>query len=258
MKDMLSIEKFHEYFHTVIACSQELRTEVYQLRYKVYCQEFHYEKEEEHPGHEEHDAYDEHSIHCVIIHKASGKTAGCVRLVLPNPENPRDPLPFEKYCADSLDRDIINPTTLPRNSFGEISRLAVLADFRRRHKEHETPIGLAEETAHDGTERRHFPYIPVGLYLSAASLGLLAGLDSVFAMMEPRLARHIYRFGIKPLQVGKIIDYHGPRAPFYINRHMFQDGLKPEIQLLLQNIKSDLEKDIARIKPGLLKFPVVR
>jgi hypothetical protein len=49
----------------------------------------------------------------------------------------------------------------------------------------------------DIEDKRQLPSIALGLYLAAASIGLDAALESVFAMMEPRLARQLMRFGIR-------------------------------------------------------------
>lgn len=238
---------FHEYFQPVLATSEEQLQEVFRIRYQVYCQEFEFEREEDCPNQMERDEYDHQSLHCLLIHQPSGRAAGCVRLVLNDPKNPESRLPLLSHCRESIDRSIIDPDKLPSGSYGEISRLAVISDFRRRKKERETPIGnTSEDIGLSLVEQRHFPFIALGLYLSAASTGMLTGLQGVFAMMEPRLARLLSRFGIRFTQVGKVVDYHGPRAPFYITRDDLLYGIKPEISNLLDLIKVDLENEFKR------------
>lgn len=239
---------FHDYFHLVLATSPKLRAEAYRLRYDVYCREFGFEREEDCPNQLEHDEYDDQSLHCVLTHQPSGRIAGCVRLVLANPADPGAPLPFEKHCGHVLHRTVIDPAALPRENFGEISRLAVHSDFRRRLHEDRSPLGLNDDMSADRGERRQFPYISLGLYLAAASTGLLMGLDGVFAMMELRLARHLTRYGIRFTQVGHVVEYHGSRAPFYISRADLMDGLRPDARELLAVITNDLEFSVQRTR----------
>lgn len=235
---------FHEYFLPMLANTPEQRAQAFRIRHEVYCREFGFERPEEHPDGMETDSYDAQSIHCLLVHQPSTKAAGCVRLVLPDPENPDAPLPFEKHCIDSLDRSITEPLLANRAAIGEISRLAVISEFRRRRNEDRTPAGDPDAAGFSLIEQRQFPFIAVGLYLSAASTGMLSGLEGVFAMMEPRLARHLSRYGIRFMQVGQVTDYHGPRAPFYITRDDLLHGLKPEISALLDTIKNDLEPSV--------------
>ncbi len=235
---------FHEYFMPMLANTREQREQAFRIRYDVYCREFGFERPEEHPDGMETDAYDAQSVHCLLIHQPSSRAAGCVRLVLPDRTSPEAPLPFEKHCIDSLDRAVAEPLLANRAAIGEISRLAVISEFRRRRHEDRTPEGAPEAASFSLVEQRQFPFIAVGLYLCAASTGMLTGLEGVFAMMEPRLARHLSRYGIRFTQVGQVTDYHGPRAPFYITRDDLLHGLKPEISALLDTIQHDLEPSV--------------
>lgn len=239
---------FHDYFQARLATTLKEREAAYRLRYAVYCREFGYEREEDCVNGMERNGYEEQAIHCLLVHKATNTTAGCVRLVLTEPGHPDRPLPFEKACGHSLDRERMDPAAMPRDRIGEISRLAVHSCFRRRSHENEFPAGLPRFHRISASERRHFPYLSLGLYLAAAAIGLLAGLEGVFAMMEPRLARHLVRYGIGFEQVGALIDYHGPRAPFYISRDMLLANLKPETRVLLETVREDLEPQAQRAR----------
>lgn len=242
--------RFHEYFLPMLASTPEQRQQAFRIRYQVYCREFGFERPEQHPDDMETDAYDAQSIHCLLVHQPSQRAAGCVRLVLPDPTDPHAPLPFEKHCMDSLDPSVAAPLLANRSAIGEISRLAVIGEFRRRQNEASSPSGDPDAAGYSLIEQRHFPFIAVGLYLCAASTGMLSGLEGVFAMMEPRLARHLSRYGIRFTQVGQVIDYHGPRAPFYITRNDLLHGLKPEISDLLDAITTDLAPSV-RAHPQL-------
>lgn len=239
---------FHDYFRLVLADSNDLRARAYKLRYEVYCREFGFESEQSCPNQQERDDYDAQSIHCLLMHQATGRTAGCVRLVLADPRDLAAPLPFERFCSASLDPNSIDTAQLSRTRMGEISRLAVLAGFRRRPNEDRSPSGATDDYVISNNERRHFPYISLGLHLAAASIGLLSGLDGVFAMMELRLARHLSHYGIKFVQVGNVVEYHGPRAPFYINRAGLMNNLRPEVRELLDAITADLDIPVKRAR----------
>jgi N-acyl amino acid synthase of PEP-CTERM/exosortase system len=236
---------FHHFFKLVLADTAVLRNEVYRIRYQVYCQELHYEDAKAFPDGLEHDIYDDRSRHCLLLHRDSNTYAGCVRLVFNDNHDSSRILPFEAFCASSLHRDALDPGALDRASFGEISRLAVPAKFRRRKKDLESPVGeISDPNPEDSEDKRHFPSIALGLYLAAASIGLHAGLEGVFAMMEPRLARHLMRFGIQFQQIGDVVNYHGPRAAFYINRNMLFKKLRPEVLELLDTVRSDLDTGV--------------
>lgn len=239
---------FHDYFEVLVADSQSLRDEVYRIRYEVYCRELAYEDAGRFPDGREKDEFDDAARHCLLRHRASGQYAGCVRLIAKDALDTDTLLPFEKHCWQSLDSNLMHDLRAQGARYGEISRLAVPAMFRRRKGEQDVPIGDSEDPGYQD-EKRHSPHIALGLYLAATSIGLETGLDGVFAMMEPRLARHLKRFGIQFQQAGEVMDYHGDRAAYYISRAQLFEGLHPEIEALLYSIKHDLEASIQRVEP---------
>lgn len=244
---------FYQYFKLVIANTPELREEVYKIRYKVYSQELNYEREENCWKGMEQDIYDPRSIHCLLMHRSSGLYAGCVRLILADPRNPEATFPFEKICHYSLAANSTNLNNLPRSSFCEVSRLAVTAEFRKRKGEAQTPHGVSyEESESVENERRHFPLIALGLYLAATSVFLDVGLDSIFTLMEPRLARHLRRFGFHFHQIGDLVEHRGKRGGFQITREAILNNLNPDVLELLQVIHSDLKMSIINSVPSLL------
>jgi N-acyl amino acid synthase of PEP-CTERM/exosortase system len=233
---------FHRYFQVVLADSPDLREEVYRIRYEVYCQEFKYERAADFSDGLERDEFDvKRSHHCLLLHRESGLFAGCVRLVVNAPADLDELLPFEEGCNTSLSNPDITPMLAHRSKIGEISRLAVPSTFRRRSGDPGSPIGELAIPDFSQNERRCFPHIPMGLYLAAAAIGLKKNLDGVFAVMEPRLVRHLRRFGIVFQQAGDVIEYHGERAVFYIDRDGLFKHLQPEIKDLLDTILGDLE-----------------
>jgi N-acyl amino acid synthase of PEP-CTERM/exosortase system len=233
-------EAFRHYFEVVFADTDTLREQVFRLRYAVYCAELGWENPANFPDGLEQDAYDSFALHCVLRHRPTDRLAGTVRLIPADPRDAGAPLPFEAACRGHLDTKLIQAAVPDRRRTGEISRLAVLSDFRRRPGEQGRPAPLLEEADFSGEERRVFPHLALGLYLAAASMGLLAGLDSVFVMMEERLARRLKHYGIIFEQVGDAIDYHGRRGPYQITREMLYSHIAPPIESLLGVITQDL------------------
>jgi N-acyl amino acid synthase of PEP-CTERM/exosortase system len=151
------------------------------------------------------------------------------------------PFPFELAVA-AAGRRLQLPFAVEdwRQRAGEISRLAVVSQFRRRRNERGRPDTLVVDEAPASPERRAFPHIAIGLYLGAAALGLMRGLDRVFAIMEPRLARRLRACGIEFEPVGEGLEYHGLRVPFVLTRGRFEQGVAPPIRELLDTIRSEL------------------
>lgn len=232
-------QHFQKYFLVQSAHTSDLKKAVYKLRYDVYCTELQYEKNC--PVDCEKDRFDEYSSHVLITHKASGNYAGCVRLVTPPSNNPQEPLPFEHNCLPSIDpKKIKFLENLGRTCFGELSRLAVHGNFRRRLGEKSNLHGAnIIEVGND--EMRYFPYIAVALYMASASIAIRRGIKYIMVMMEPRLAKHLSRFGICFIQLGEVIDYHGQRALFYIDDHILIENFKPELEEFYQFVDSQLK-----------------
>jgi N-acyl amino acid synthase of PEP-CTERM/exosortase system len=193
------------------------------------------------------DECDNYAYHCLLKHRRTETYVGCVRLVIPPFNDPNLPLPFEKNCLQSARTNIIDSTLLPRGSFGEISRLAVLSSFRRRKKEKRKPLVINEmdpKTVFTEEEERNFPNIAIGLYLASVSLAEICNHHDIFVMMEPRLNRCLSRIGFQFKQVGDTMDYNGQRAMFHLARDGFSANLKPELKELYDIINADLLKQI--------------
>ena len=232
---------FNKYFKVKFANSNKLKEQIYHIRYHVYCKEFHYESIENYPDEMEIDEYDEDSLHCLIIHKSSNIPAACVRLVPATVNGKIIPLPFEKNCNESLDKNYIEQLKLDPITECEISRLAVDGLFRKRSGESITRFGsINQEISKE--EQRSFQMIAVSAFLAATVLTELSGKTNVFAMMEPFLPRLLKRSGIIFQRAGEDIDYHGIRAPYFITTQSALDNMRPELLELYQSIHLQIEK----------------
>lgn len=202
---------FRKYFEIAPATSEALRNDVFRIRHEVYCEELHFEPER--PDRRETDEFDPHSLHCLIrTSNQPTQLVGCTRLVLADPNDPMAPLPFERTCAHTLDRSIIDPAKLPRDRIAEVSRLAVRGTYRRRKGETQAPVTISEEDF-GNEERPRFPYIPIGLYLGAVALAARSGIDTLFVLTEPRLASHFGKLGVDIRQIGGPVEHRGTRVP---------------------------------------------
>jgi len=239
------VEPYHEFFSLKLADTDELRKEVFRLRYNVYCRELAWEDPRKFPDKLEQDIYDSASRHCLLIHKRSGLFAGTVRMVMTHEPVLDPPIPLISHCDGKLFDVSLRPDRMKLGSYGEISRLALCEQFRKRASEHKSPDGHGEHLFEwTQTERRRFPHIALGLYLGASAVGLADGATGVYAMMEPRLARHLRFAGIRFEQVGEPISFRGLRAPYFISRSLLFKHLSKPLKKLLYAIAEELKLDV--------------
>lgn len=229
-------ENFLSYFDVAFAATEAQRSEVFGIRYSVYCDEFNYEPAQLFPDHEEKDEFDANALHVLVTHKSTGMPAGCVRLVMPTGLGGKDLLPFEKNCGENLDDEFIQGLDLERNTVCEISRLAVDGMFRRRAGEKVTRFGEVEGLDCSQQERRTFSMIAVACFLAATALTDIAERRNVFAMMEPFLPRLLKRSGIVFQRAGTDVDYHGLRAPYFITAQSAVNEMRPDLRELYREI----------------------
>ena len=230
---------FRRYFTAVPAVTDELRRAAYGIRHEVYCRELGYEPLR--PDGLETDEYDAHAVHCLLRNNANGEFVGCIRLVLAHPGDPLHPFPFERICAATLDRSVVDPARLPRGMIAEVSRLAVLSSYRRRRGEKILPVGVTK--ADFGTRKRpRFPYIPVGLYLGMMALARRHGIETLFMLSEARLAKHLQRLGIKLRSIGPPVEHRGLRAPSVMSVSTIIAGLSPFVRPMFELISREIEE----------------
>nr|WP_203565070.1 PEP-CTERM/exosortase system-associated acyltransferase [Alteromonas genovensis] len=229
---------FSAYLEPAVALSEDMKIASYNIRHKVYCKELSFE--EENDLQIESDEFDKFSTPCLIRHKASQKLAGTVRLVRPTESGQL--LPIEKYCLDSITHKTLSPSNFDRKDVCEISRLAVPKEFRKRQMDSFSgaALGVINENTYSEEELRCFPFIAIGLYFSAAAMVIHYDIKHTYVMMEPRLARSMSFVGIKFEQVGPVVNYHGKRAPYYINPSLLYANLRPSFKVILNEIQDTI------------------
>lgn len=210
----------NEYFELVHADTDELRAEVYALRFQVYVLETGFEKPEncksriDESGQTiywEEDEFDARSDHYLLRHRRSGAYAATARLILPETADLSAPYPIEQHCP--LEQPVTDQDL--RRQLGEISRFAVSKVFKRRGGEEQSIPGVATniEVYFDETERRVLPHISLGLFAAVMRLVYFHKVDYCYAVMEPALIRLLGRFGVLFDRIGPDVDYHGIRVP---------------------------------------------
>jgi N-acyl amino acid synthase of PEP-CTERM/exosortase system len=232
-------DDFSRTFEIIFADTDELRARVYRLRHQVFCAELGYEMDND--GALEADEYDNQSMHCLLRHRASGLDTGCVRLVLPLAHG--GGLPFENFGLRYVDRTLFDWKKIDSKNCCEISRLAVASNFRRRTGEFKTPEGIAEDDETQSFFHRRFPFIAVSLYHAVIAAVLQRQYGWVFMVVEPRLQRHLQRFGVRVNQISPTFEYYGSRAVYMTTGEQFQNevnGWNGELQGLYGNVHQQL------------------
>ncbi|MBT5229725.1 MAG: PEP-CTERM/exosortase system-associated acyltransferase [Methylococcales bacterium] len=219
-------ELFQQYFEVVPATTDSLKRVVYSIRYKVYCEDLSYESQKCFPDGLESDEHDCYADHYLLKHKSSQEYVGCMRYLK---KQKNRLLPFEKLAA------------LPSNSheadYAELSRLAILPEYRRRMGDSQYGI---DTNASIAEERRLFPHISLGLILVGPAL-MLSGQCSVsYAVMEPRFCRLLKRFGLHIDRVSDVFNYRGKRAVYRLSLSQIKSGPTPLVTNMLAYIQSQV------------------
>jgi N-acyl amino acid synthase of PEP-CTERM/exosortase system len=201
---------FKRYFDVAPAVSDELQDQAYGIRHRVYCEELGFEPVRE--DHRERDPYDARATHVLVRSTKVDRFVACARLVRVDPDDPSSLLPVEKACAHTIDRSILDPAQLPRDRIAEISRLAIVPEFRRRNGERHAAIAVSEADF-GKVDLPRFPYIQVSLYLGAIALAKHLGVETIFVLTEPRLAAHLWKLGVRIRRIGGPVEHRGERVP---------------------------------------------
>jgi N-acyl amino acid synthase of PEP-CTERM/exosortase system len=237
---------FKRQFSFKIARTTNDKDRVFRLRYEVYCQEIGYQPPGSGSEHLELDSHDSHSIHCFIEHKASGLAAGCLRLVLPDPEEKNDDarLPLQEYGGRSLSHPYFHPARLPKAQVCEISRFAIARPFRHKPIKNETLNKEALEHSFTAEEKKSFPSIIIALFLATYALVGMTKRRHVFAMMEPRLPRLLSMSGFHFTKVGETVNMHGTRNAFYIDHSKAEQEIHEGLIPLYLHIQNELRPQL--------------
>jgi N-acyl amino acid synthase of PEP-CTERM/exosortase system len=221
---------------------EEIQSAIFRLRYQVYCLEWGFEREQDHPGGLECDAYDPHAVHISarIGGALESDIIGTSRIIL---GSRIDPFPIVRHC--SFFPDFVPPD---RNTSGEISRLAVSKHYRRRaidkmifsHGE-EPESTLKEICGSDDMDRRKSENeIVAGIYMQLYAESKRLGITHWYAVMARGLFLLLKRWGVIFHLIGPELDYHGWRGPYLAEIAEIEDCLDKKNSPLLAGAREVL------------------
>ena len=207
-----STQDFAPYFyshHTAFLGTEMLMGRAYELRFQTYCLERGFLPAQDYPNRQEKDSYDIHSEHfCAFNHQKD--LVGYVRLVR---SDERDSFPFQHHRLDLFDSADLPPAS----ESGEISRLIVCQNYRRRRGDNMAGVSTEDVTHKKSatSERRvHSPQILLSLYRQMYACSLKQDIRYWYAAMEPSLARALSQMNFGFRQIGPPADYYGMVAPY--------------------------------------------
>lgn len=234
--------------------SEDMKRDIYRLRYQIYIEEFGFEKAEDHPNGLEIDPYDAHAVHLAALDNAH-QIVGTARLVLHSDKG----FPIEH--ATTL-QQTVSPSVLDRTA--EVSRLALSAQYRRRTEDGQhgvesyLPVSEGGSLSDSGelggslsdsgelqpnSQRRRRPLIVLGLYKLIWQTSKRLGLTHWYMISEKKLWTALFRFGLLFRQIGEPVDYHGLRIPYMISLAEFENHLCQHNPSLYQMFLEDLEEE---------------
>lgn len=229
-------------FRFVKADTQELMKKTFQLRYEVYVKEFGFEKVDDHPGRLETDEYEPYSRHFAAFQGED--IVGTIRLVLHSEKG----FPIEHAVTTRFIGE--KP---PPEKIGEISRLAVSKNFRRRKEDGQYGVesyltrsegGILPDKGpvRDKLKRRKMPVIVMGLYQIVYHEAKRLGLTHWYMITEEKIYHSLRKFGFLFHQIGEPVEYHGLRVPYLGILHEMEQKLVRENPMLLKMVLKGLEK----------------
>lgn len=228
---------FRKCFLCVPAIAPEARQACYRIRHQVYCEEMGYEPSR--LDGMEMDKHDGSALHILLylIEGAVPHPIGCTRLVVS--EGPHDPLPMESHGGATLSG------LHGRARVAEVSRLAVLSDFRRRTGEAGSTVPLPDIDQQPDFRLR-YPYMLVGLCMGALNIANRFGIEQLVMLTEKPLAVRLGRFGVPLDVVGDPVEFRGKRLPSRMRTAEIIDGLSAETAALYRTINNQIEAALWR------------
>ena len=223
------IDHFYQYFEMVAATSDELKKEVYKLRYQVFCIENEIFNSERYPDGLEFDEYDQRSVHYLIRHRNSGEYAATTRLILPDANNSEKLFPLEIHCT--ID-NFVGMQPIYRERLGEISRFCVSKTFKKRKNEARTLAAIDSDWGDYFSipEQRTFPHITLALIACFLKASYEYNIHYLYAGTELPLLRFVSGWGINFTRIGPVADFHGKRWPCLIKVTDLLDGVAEKNQ----------------------------
>jgi N-acyl-L-homoserine lactone synthetase len=249
----------------IVSNEKEL-AEIYKLRYKVFCEEWGYEKSGNHFNRIVTDAYDKIATHFAVQDDMQ-RIVGAVRLIVDSDEG----FPIEKCCDLNIDKD-----NLPREALAEISRLVIHKDYRRRSEdkyiygpdEERRSIGSfnypynysnsdnkyyhrrfedryrykngRQRTGLSPSERRRRHELIINLYKAIYHESKRRQITHWYSLMTKGIMLLMSKFGFKFQEIGDPVDYYGIRTPYLGKLQEIEQGISSMSPELYEEFAVDL------------------
>ncbi len=212
---MIKNEIQYDRFRFGMVDDEDVKKDTFRMRYEVYVDEFGFEKKEDHSDGLETDDYEDESIHFACLNE-NNSVVGTIRLVLGSDKG----FPIEHAANTTFIGEKPHYSKI-----GEISRLTVTKDLRRRRedgmfgvesyiKEKEGGILPDDGTIPKEMQGRKNPVIVLGLYQVMFHESLRRGLTHWYMITEEKLYYALKKFGFLFHQIGDPVQYHGQRIPY--------------------------------------------
>jgi N-acyl amino acid synthase of PEP-CTERM/exosortase system len=202
-----------------IAHDARAQEDTFKIRHRVYCEEQGWEPTV--ADQIESDDLDQHSS-LLVLKGEDNAPVGTVRLVPAKTMNGLFiVLPIERCLGTSLGNIFPNQTLPERHKIAEVSRLAVLPEYRNMLNR---PAPLPEGT-YPGSMR----FYAVQLFLGALAAAHQQGVHSLVMLMEPKLFRYLRALGFRHSFAGKAVDHHGLRVPVIAQVDEVMQSLPPAL-----------------------------
>lgn len=245
-------EDFIKYFTPVLSNTAAVDDQSYSMRHQVYCVEEEFEPQAW--DNREFDEYDKFSISIMLHHNPSSLFVATTRLVIPLDGSQK--MPVEEHMLHTLFPGALSPEDISVHNKAEISRFAVPKKYRRKNVDFlnvNELLYLDELTEED---KDCFEMIALCQMLCIVAISQLIGRERLFAVMEPRLARHLRIIGFEFDQIGKVGNFHGRRALFTGDATESMVNLLPSLKQLYETMYKALSVQIHNhpmVKSGQLK-----
>jgi N-acyl amino acid synthase of PEP-CTERM/exosortase system len=146
----------------------------------------------------------------------SGESVGCIRLILPDRDQPSLPFPFEKTCGLSLDQHYLLTKERDQFTVAEVSPIVVAGRYRRRKAEQQSP-GTISAQDFGSITRPRFPYIAVGLYLGILHTAKRNNIHTLYFLAERWLQEHFDNLGMHLTPIGQPVQRYNECIPCMLN-----------------------------------------
>ncbi len=203
---------YNQTYSIVQANTDALREMAFRLRYKVFCVENNLVDNPDHQAQLEQDAFDSHSRHILLMHTATHRPIGVIRVIMPCAENPL-------HCFQVQNAVYQHPILRDEKAIMnhcEFSRLMIDRTFReelrqRAMREHHGSINSYLIT-------RLLRLAPLGLFRAACDTALDNGIENCISIMEPHQINRMEKVGIGCInRLGEPLEFHGLRQLFSLN-----------------------------------------